>query len=105
MTITPEPEGTVHFQCVLAFEEARSPVSFLDLRAERDEALRPVPLCSWCGRGQHGSAWLDIEELVQAAGLLERASMPAISHGICASCREEMSAELLVPSGAGESMA
>lgn len=105
MTITPEPNGRVHFRSVLAFEEARPRVSLLDLRSERDDALRPVALCSWCGRGQHGFVWLDIEELVQTARLLERVSMPPISHGICGSCRDEMSAELLVPSGVGESTA
>jgi hypothetical protein len=103
MTITPESNGRVHFRSVLAFDEARPPVSLLDTNSERDEGLPPVPLCSWCGRGQHGSLWLDIEELVQAARLLERASMPPISHGICASCRDEMAADLLVPSVVGES--
>ena len=103
MTIAPESNGGVHFRSVLAFDEARPTVSLLDTNSERDEGLRPVPLCSWCGRGQHGSLWLDIEELVQAARLLERASMPLISYGICALCRDEMSAELLVPSGVDES--
>jgi hypothetical protein len=103
MTITPEQNGVVHFRCVLAFEEDRPPVSLLDPQSERDDGVRPVPLCSWCGRGQHGFLWLDIEELVQAARLLERSSMPPISHGICASCRDEMSAELLVPGEVGES--
>jgi hypothetical protein len=103
MTITPESNGRVHFRSVLAFEEARPPVSLLDSHSERDEGLRAIPLCSWCGRGQHDSLWLDIEELVQVARLLERASMPPISYGICASCRDEMSAELLVPSEVGES--
>lgn len=104
MTITPEPNGNVHFRCLLSFEDARPPVSLLDPHSERDDGLQPVPLCNWCGQGQHGSLWLDIEELVQTARLLERASMPPISHGICASCRDEMSAELLVPSGVDDSM-
>lgn len=104
MTITPETDGTVHFRCLLTFEEARPPLSLLDPSADRDEALQPVPVCSWCGRGRHGSLWLDIEELVTTARLLERMSMPPISHGICASCRDEMSAELLVP-GRDESTA
>ena len=103
MTITPESNDRVHFRSVLAFEQARLPVSLLDTNSERDEDFRSVPLCSWSGRGQHGSLWLDIEELVRAALLLERASMPPISYGICASCRDEMSAELLVPSEVGES--
>ena len=103
MSITPGSDGRVHFRCVLVFEEARPSVSLLDTHSERDVGLQPVPLCGWCGRAQHGSRWLDIEELVQAARLLERSSLPLISHGICASCREEMSAELLVPGRHGES--
>ena len=103
MTITPESNGRVHFRSVLAFDEARPSVSLLETNSKRDESLRPVPVCSWCGRGQHGSLWLDIEELVQAARPLEGASMPPICHGICASCRDEMSAQLLVLSGVGES--
>ncbi|MFT7473974.1 MAG: hypothetical protein ACI81L_000890 [Verrucomicrobiales bacterium] len=105
MTITPEPNGRVHFRSVLVFEEARPTVSLLDPHSERDDGLRPVALCSWCGQGQHGSLWLDIEELVQTALLLERVLMPPISHGICGSCRDEISAELLVPSGVDESTA
>ncbi|MEQ8719176.1 MAG: hypothetical protein RIE08_16320 [Acidimicrobiales bacterium] len=103
MTVTPESDGRVHFRCALTFEEARPPVSLLDLKSERDDGLEPVPLCGWCGRAQHDSRWLDIEEAVQAGRLLERASMPPLSHGICASCRDEMSAELLVPGGVAES--
>lgn len=105
MSVTPEPHGRVHFRCVLVFEEARSSISLLDTRSERDVNLRPVPVCSWCGRGRHGSRWLEVEELVRAARLLERASMPPISYGICESCREEMSAERLVPGRHGESSA
>ena len=105
MTITPETNDRVRFRCALVFEEARPPVSLLDLHSERDVDLQPVPLCGWCGRGQHGSRWLDIEELVQVAHLLERTSMPPISHGICASCRDEMSAQLLVPGEVGGSSA
>ena len=102
MTITPESDSRVHFRSVLAFEETRPPVSLLDIHSVRDDGLRPVPLCSWCGRGEHGSMWLDIEELVQAARLLEQASLPPISYGICGSCRDEMSADLLVPGAIGE---
>ena len=67
MTITPESDGRVHFRCVLVFEETRPSVSLLDTHSERDVSAQPVALCSWCGRAQHGSRWLEIEELVLAA--------------------------------------
>ena len=99
MAITPESDGRVHFRCDLVFEEARRPLSLLDTNSERDLDLEPVPLCSWCGQAQRGSRWVDIEELVRAERLLERSSMPPVTYGICASCRDEMSAELLVHGG------
>jgi len=97
MTITPEADGGVRFRSVLLFEESRSPVALLDPEIERDADAPPVPLCSWCGRGQLGARWLDVEELLRAGRLLERTSMPPVSYGICAACRGEMAAELLVP--------
>lgn len=104
-TIMPEPNSRVDFWCALTFEESRPPVAILDPQSDRDDRAQPVAVCSWCGRGHHGSAWLDIEELVHTAQLLERASMPAISYGICAGCRDEMAAAVLVLGGADESFA
>jgi hypothetical protein len=105
MTIAPAPAGSVHFRSVLAFEESRPPVALLDADAERDPDAQPVPLCSWCGRGEHEGRWLAIEDLLQAARLLERVPMPPISYGICAACRNEMAAELLVPDRVGDALA
>ncbi len=99
MVVTPETDGRVHFRCVLVFEETREPVGLLDLQTPRNQDAEPVPVCSWCGRGQSGSAWLDIEELVHVDRLLEQQSMPPISFGICHSCRHDMSAELLLSAG------
>lgn len=103
MTISPGPDGSVHFRSVLVFEELRAPVALLDSHSERDTDAPPVALCSWCGRGQHDERWHEVEELVQVARLLEQVSMPPISYGICAACREDMAAELLVPDRAGGS--
>jgi hypothetical protein len=103
LTVTPEADGRVHFRSVLAFEEDRPAVRLLDPGCERDDRAEPVQLCSWCGRGRHGDTWLDIEELVRATRLLESESLPPISNGVCGACRDEMSAELLVPAVAGES--
>ncbi|GJM39281.1 MAG: hypothetical protein DHS20C19_26480 [Acidimicrobiales bacterium] len=105
MSISPESDGGVQFRCVMVFEEARPAVSLLDTHADRDSELAAVALCSWCARAQHGARWLDLEELVAELHLLERSSMPSIAHGICASCREEMSAELLVPARSSDASA
>ena len=103
MSLAPEPDGRVQFRCALVFEEARPPVSLLDITSERDVGLRPVALCSWCGRVEEGSRWLAIEEFVQVTRLLEGSSLPPLAHGICAYCRDQMAAELLVPDRHGTS--
>ena len=97
MAVTPETDGGVHFRSVLAFEEPRSPVVLLDPRVDRAVDVEPVQLCSWCGRGHHDEGWVDVEELVSAGRLLEQASPPPISFGICGPCRDEMAADVLVP--------
>ena len=65
----------------------------------------PVALCSWCARGRLGEEWLDLDALLRAARLLERDDLPPISYGICAPCRHEMAADVLVPARAGQSPA
>ena len=99
MTVTPEPNDRVHFRSVLVFEESRQPVALLDPRSHRDHDADPILVCSWCGRGQSGTTWLDIEDVVQVDRLLEQMSIPRISHGICGPCRNDMSAELLLSDG------
>jgi len=97
MTIAAEPDGSVRFRSELTFEEPRPPIALLDPHTARDPDAEPILICTWCGRGEHDAHWLEIEELLRAGRLLERTSMPSISYGICAACREAMAAELLVP--------
>lgn len=102
LQITPGPDRGVRFRCVLAFEEARSSVPLLDVHATRDTDLPAVPLCSWCGRAEHGGEWLAVEDLVRSARLFERSALPPVAHGICESCRSDMAADLLVPGASAE---
>ncbi len=95
MAVAPVADGGVRFRSVLVFQEARSPVALLDPTIERDHASEPIALCSWCSRGRFDGSWLNIERLVADARLLERKSPPPLTPGICGSCREQMSAELL----------
>ena len=97
MTITPGDNQTVRFRSSLVFEEPRPSVSLLAVRTERNGSAPAVSVCSWCGQADDGSRWVGIEELVRSRRLLEETVMPPIAHGICPSCRELMSAELLVP--------
>jgi hypothetical protein len=96
MSIEPRPDDSVRFRSVLVHEETRPPVALLEPDVPRDPDADPVPVCSWCNRGLHGTDWLDIEALVAAARLFERTSPPAVDYGICAACRDDMSADLLV---------
>jgi hypothetical protein len=92
MTITPAPMGVVHFRALLVFEQPRSSVSLLDLRTERDDETPAVPVCSWCGKAHDGVQWHEIEDVVRDLRLLED-PMPAITYGICPTCRDLMSAD------------
>ena len=103
MAIGPVGDGGVRFRSVLVFQEARSPIALLDPTVERDHASAPIALCSWCGRGRFDGSWLDLERLVADARLLERASLPPVTPGICGSCREQMSVALLAQGVSGGS--
>lgn len=95
VTVSAEPDAAVRFRSSLVFEEARETVTLLNTHAEHDESAPPVPVCSWCARGQVGTTWLEIEAVVQELRLLEDVA-PSIRQGICPDCRERMSADLLV---------
>jgi hypothetical protein len=95
MTITPAPNGVVHFRSLLVFEQARPAVSLLGRRTERDAKAPAIPVCSWCGKAHDGFQWEEIEELARDLRLLEDL-VPSISYGICPTCRNLMRADLLV---------
>lgn len=95
MTVTPEPGDVVRFRSVLVFEEARPVVALLSDGSARD-AARSIPVCSWCGDAHDGSGWHPVEEVVRSLRLLEE-GLPRTSYGICPSCRDLMSVELLAP--------
>jgi hypothetical protein len=95
MAVAPFADGGVRFRSVLVFQEARTAVALLDPTVERDQTTEPIALCSWCGRGRFDGSWLDIRRLVADARLLECESLPRVAPGICSSCQEQMSAELL----------
>ena len=95
MTITPAPDGTVHFRSLLVFEQPRPSVSLLGKRTEPDDETPAIPVCSWCAKAHDGFQWREIEELARDFRLLED-RMPSITYGICPTCRDLMSADLVV---------
>ena len=94
MTVTPEDAGRVRFRSALVFEDARPGVEMLARGALRDEAAAPVEICDWCARGDDGSRWVTVDQLVLENRLLEESPVPPLRHGICGDCSETMAAEV-----------
>lgn len=85
MEIAPTGDGGVEFRCGL--EEAQI-VAAPPLSSS--ELLR---VCAWCWRADY-DGWRAIEEVVEAMQLLQRATVPIITHGICDACLSETAAGL-----------
>ena len=83
--IAPAEDGDVEFRCHLGDAQLISPAL-----STGEELLR---LCAWCYRVDRGG-WRDIEDVVAAERLLERPTVPAVTHGICDNCLAEAAAEL-----------
>ena len=85
MEIVPGGEGSVEFRCTLdqtRIDAAPGPYS--------QDLLR---VCAWCWRADY-DGWRGIEEVVQTEQLLERSTVPVITHGICTACLSETAAKL-----------
>jgi hypothetical protein len=50
----------------------------------------PLHVCSWCKRARFRDGWLELEAYVTASGVMERARLPLITHGMCPGCEAEM---------------
>jgi hypothetical protein len=85
MEIVPAGDGAVEFRCEL--DQARI------LAAPQPSSRELLLVCAWCYRAER-DGWRDIEEVVASERLLERSTVPMISHGICDGCLSETSAAL-----------
>ena len=97
MTLTPLDDDAVCFRSELVFEMARPELPVLLRHVERDDDAGVVEICTWCASGNDGGVWRPVEELLSRQRLLEADPPPAVTHGICPDCVEEMSAQLLIP--------
>lgn len=93
MTVTPAADGRVDFRSVLLFEERRPDVALMDRSTERDGSAPMVRVCCWCGRGDDGSGWVSVDELVYRNRMLEQPPAPEVEHVICDNCVRQMTAE------------
>lgn len=85
MEMAPAVDGGVEFRCRLGRVRLMTPAL-----PSADELLR---LCAWCYRADRGG-WRDIEDVVAEERLLERSTVPVVTHGICDGCLAETAAEL-----------
>ena len=59
-----------------------------------DRSFDLLRVCAWCYRARSEGIWRDIEDVVAGEHLLERATLPIVTHGICDACLAETGAEL-----------
>lgn len=89
MTISANVVGEVQFTSRLTAARYRD---VPEVEVGEPELLR---LCAWCFRAER-DGWRDIEAVVEADGLLQRATKPVVSHGICPSCLNDRLVDLRV---------
>ncbi len=86
------PRGEVKFTTHLTHAESRPAVRLLDRASERNDQF--VRVCAWCDRVAVGpEEWVDAEEAVNRLGLLLAERLPALTHGMCASCEIKLSVQ------------
>jgi hypothetical protein len=85
MRIAPVGDGGVEFRCELA-EARTAPTS-------EPSTCKVLRVCAWCYRADR-DGWRDIEDVVATEQLLERPTVPPVTHGICDACMNETAAEL-----------
>jgi hypothetical protein len=95
MTISPQPDHGLEFSSVIESHEDREPVQILSALILRSgEYLR---MCSWCKAVDVEGKWLPTREAVEALGLFRTPRLPAVSHTICAPCRDRLERKLRFP--------
>jgi hypothetical protein len=85
MEIVALADNGVEFRCRLGRARLISPAL-----PSGSELLR---VCAWCYRAHRGG-WRDIEEVVADEHLLERPTVPVVTHGICDDCLAGAAAQL-----------
>jgi hypothetical protein len=92
MEVVGREHRTVDFISTLLDEEKRARVPLLDCYQPRSQEF--VRVCSWCQRIAVGGEWLPVEAGVEALGIMQKSTLPAVSHGICNDCLVKVRKEL-----------
>jgi hypothetical protein len=95
MNVAKCENGEIEFTVDTLNREMRSPTKLLDPNAARSEEFLLV--CSWCKKVRSPDGWVEVEEAIRNAHLLEHEILPELTHGICDPCYKTMS-ELLTES-------
>lgn len=86
MHVTLDSNGDVHFKTHALKTQSRPSVHW--------KADEMVTMCGWCnriaiGKAEQRSAWIPVDEAVRSMQLLESATAPQLTHGICTDCKED----------------
>lgn len=93
MDLLPLERGGVEYRCRMIREEARDAVPLMEPKVP-PSATGYIRMCSWCKKVDVGhNHWVEIEEAVTSLKLLERDSLPPISHTMCDACLEDLGVE------------
>ena len=89
ITISPAEDGGLQLCSELVSEEEREHQQLMDANAPGDGDL--LKMCSWCKQIElEPGRWVEVEEAVSELRLFEQSSIPAISHGVCPGCFEQL---------------
>ncbi len=87
--------GTVEFRVRTIAEDSRPFQALLAAEAPRSREL--LRACSWCKKVHVGDAWAEVEDAVARLRLFERPVLPAVTHGICEPCYQQVFGALADP--------
>lgn len=85
--------GFVDFCTRLVKEEPRQKVKLLMEDVTRDESF--LTICSWCKKVKvDAQKWLEVEQAIAHLDLFYAQRLPALTHGICQGCLEDLRSQL-----------
>ena len=86
--VVPLPNGYIEFRSYLKKEEHRLSVPLLLPLIDRSSEM--LSICSVCNKAEVDDQWYEIEEAINMLNLGEVSKPPALTHGYCQDCFEEV---------------
>ena len=87
MTILPRRFRNVSFVCTVEKEDEKSVV--LPLSFGSSPGASCLKMCSLCNKLQVNDQWLEVEDAVNAAGLMLQVEPPRLTSGVCPVCHDK----------------